>query len=142
METSINKNLLPHDGQFSLNGLAEQPAASTGKKRFLVFTQNKYFTVPVDNIAFFYVKHESSIMVCVDRKEYTVNYSLDQIQTLLTGKQFFRVNRQYLVNFNAVKEVEHYFARKLLVNLIIATTQKLIVPKEKARQFLHWLENR
>jgi len=52
------------------------------------------------------------------------------------------LNRQYLVNFDAVKEVEHYFARKLLVNLTVATPEKLLVAKEKVRTFLDWLESR
>lgn len=50
-----------------------------------------------------------------------------------------RLNRQYLINFNAIKEVEHYFARKLLVNAIIPARDKLIVSKEKVAGFLHWL---
>jgi two-component system, LytTR family, response regulator LytT len=128
--------------QFSLDDLVAKLAVTTGKKSFLVFKQNKYFTVPVESIAFFQVKYESSTIVCTDRREYPVNYSLDQIQHLLTGNQFFRVNRQYLVNFTAIKEVEYYFARKLLVNLLISTAEKLIVPKEKVRNFLYWMENR
>lgn len=155
METPIRKNdftglvqpdfmkgLIQQDGFYTLDTLVAQLTAMTGKKSFLVFKQNKYFTVPVENIAFFYVKYESSTIVCLDKREYSLNYSLDQIQHRLTGKQFFRVNRQYLVNFNAVKEVEHYFARKLLVTLVVATAEKLLVPKEKVRQFLDWLENR
>ena len=122
--------------------LSPRPAPSIGKKSFLVFKQNKYMTVPTENIAFFYVKYESPVIMCFDRKEYFVNYSLEQIQHLLLTLQFFRLNRQYLVNFNAVKEVEHYFARKLLVNLILPTTEKLLVSKEKASCFLNWLENR
>jgi len=71
-----------------------------------------------------------------------VNYSLDQIQNLLPKNQFYRLNRQCLINFNAVKEVEHYFARKLLVNPVIPAKDKLIVSKEKVTEFLHWLDNR
>jgi two-component system, LytTR family, response regulator LytT len=67
---------------------------------------------------------------------------LEQIQNLVTKKDFFRLNRQYLINFNAVKEVEHYFARKLLVNLSVPTRDKLLVSKEKVSSFLHWLDNR
>jgi DNA-binding LytR/AlgR family response regulator len=78
----------------------------------------------------------------MDRRECGINYSLDQIRSLLHVKQFFRINRQYLVNFNAIKEVEHYFARKLLINLVIPTAEKLLVPKEKVSHFLHWLEDR
>ncbi len=98
--------------------------------------------MPTENIAFFYVKYESSIIMCFDRQEYSVNHSLEHIQTLLPAKQFFRLNRQYLINFDAVKEVEHYFARKLLVNLVIPAADKLVVSKEKVSSLLHWLDDR
>jgi DNA-binding LytR/AlgR family response regulator len=119
-----------------------QSLLQVGKKSFLVFRNNRYLTIPTDAIAFFYVKNEYAIIVCFDRQEYIVNYSLEHIQNILSELQFFRLNRQHLVNFNAVKEVEHYFARKLLVKLIIPVTEKMIVSKEKASSFLHWLENR
>jgi DNA-binding LytR/AlgR family response regulator len=67
---------------------------------------------------------------------------LEHIQHVLSASQFFRLNRQYLINFNAVKEVERYFARKLLVRLAIQDEPKLLVSKEKATSFLRWLENR
>src|SRR4051812_37235587 len=109
---------------------------SPGKTSFLVFRQNKYLTVPVNNIAFFYVRYEASAILCFDLQEYFVNYSLDHIQELLAGSQFFRLNRQYLINFKAIKDVEHYFARKLLVNLTIPVSDKLLVPKERTSAFL------
>jgi DNA-binding LytR/AlgR family response regulator len=133
----FQQNILPN-----LDELLTRFAAKTGKKSFLVFKNNKYITVPTENVAFFYVKYESSMIMCFDRQEYFVNHSLENIQNLLTDKQFFRLNRQYLINFQAVKEVEHYFARKLLVNLSVPVPEKLLVPKEKVSQFLHWLDNR
>ena len=136
------KNLFQQDPLPNLNDLLTKLAAPAGKKSFLVFKHNKYINVLTENIAFFYIKHESTIIVCFDKQEYFVNSSLEQIQNLLTEQQFFRLNRQYLINFNAVKDVEHYFARKLLVNLVIPTKDKLLVSKEKAKEFLHWLDNR
>jgi hypothetical protein len=41
-----------------------------------------------------------------------------------------------------VKEVEYYFARKLLVHLTVQIEEKLLVPREKVSSFLDWLENR
>ena len=125
-----------------LDELLTKLAGRVGKKSFLVFKNNKYVNVLTENIAFFYVKHESSIISCFDNQEYFVNHSLEQIQNLLSEKQFFRISRQYLINFNAIKEVEHYFARKLLVNLTIPVKDKLLVSKEKVTSFLHWLDNR
>ena len=138
----VQGNFLRKSIQYDPDDLLMRIAVQAGKKSFLVFKHNKYFTVPVANIAFFYVKYESSIIVCYDKQEYFVDYSLEQIQNLVTVKHFFRVNRQYLVNFSAVKEVEHYFARKLLVNLAVPVQDKVVVPKEKANVFLQWLENR
>src|SRR5687767_4303511 len=71
-----------------------------GKKSFLVFKQNKYMTIPTNTIAFFYIKFNAPVIVCFDRQEYCINYSLEQLEHLLPPLQFFRINRQYLVNFN------------------------------------------
>ncbi len=128
--------------QFNMDVLLSKLTVPVGKNSFLVFKHNKYVTVPTENIAFFYVKYESSTIMCFDGQEFFLNHSLDQIQNLLSDKQFFRLNRQYLINFNAVKEVEHYFARKLLVHLTVPVTDKLLVTKEKVTGFLHWLDNR
>jgi len=131
-----------HVSETNDTNYARKPFFGIGKKSFLVFHHQKYITVPTESIAFFYIKYDASIIVTFDKREYSVNYSLEQIQELLPGQQFFRLNRQYLVNFNTIKEVEHYFARKLLVIPTIPFADKLIVSKEKARTFLDWLENR
>jgi two-component system, LytTR family, response regulator LytT len=150
VETQSRKNNLTivdyapkvQNGQRYLDDLLTRLPLPVGKTSFLVFKNNKYLTVRTENIAYFYVKYDSSIIVCFDKQEYFVNQSLEHIQNLVTDKQFFRLNRQYLISFHAVKEVEHYFARKLLVNLVIAVAEKLLVPKEKVSNFLEWLENR
>src|SRR5882724_1021198 len=80
----------------NLDDLLTRLTATAGKKSFLVFKNHKYFTVPTENISFFYVKHESSMIVCFDQQEYSVNYSLEEIQNRLSAGQFFRLNRQYL----------------------------------------------
>jgi len=125
-----------------LNELLAKLVAQSGKESFLVFKNNKYSNVATDNIAFFYIKYNSTMIMSFDKQEYFVNYSLDEIQHLLSKKQFYRLNRQYIINFSAIKEVELYFARKLLVNLVISVREKLIVSKEKVSEFLHWLDNR
>jgi len=139
-------NIISNSGQVTAEVAAlprvPETLARIGKKSFLVFKHNKYLTVPTDTIAFFYIKYESTVIICFDRQEYSVNFSLEQIQLLLPDQQFFRLNRQYLINFDAVKEVEHYFARKLLIKPAVPFTQKLLVSKEKAKRFLNWLANR
>jgi two-component system response regulator LytT len=138
METQDLKLIQQNDEFYSHDVFEKHPS----KTSFLVFKHNKYITVHVETIAFFYVRYESSAIVCFDLQEYLVNYSLDHIQGLLEANQFFRLNRQHLINFQAIKDVEHYFARKLLVNPVIPVSHKLLVSKEKSSDFLNWLDNR
>lgn len=125
-----------------LTGLLSQITPPHGKRSFLVFKNNKYITIATNNIAFFYIRNELSTIMSFDQQEYIVNQSLDQISSQLSPDQFFRLNRQYIVNFSAIKEVEHYFMRKLFVKLVIPTPDKLLINKEKSPVFLNWLENR
>lgn len=126
----------------SLLSKLQAPAATGGKTSFLVFQQQKYKTVNVKDIAYFYIKHNASWIMGFDKQEYPISQSLDQITAAVSAQQFYRINRQFLVNFKAIKEVEPYFLRKLYVRLIIETPEKLLVNKEKANSFLSWMENR
>jgi two-component system, LytTR family, response regulator LytT len=136
------KNFFQQSSLAKLADLLSRLPSLTGKKSFLVFRNNKYINVLTENIAFFYIKYESPVIMCFDKQEYFVDYSLDQVQNLLPEKQFFRLNRQYLINFNAIKEVEHYFARKLLVSSVVPVKDKLLISREKVSEFLGWLDNR
>lgn len=132
-----NKKNLP-DFDFLLTRHGEE----TGKRSFLVFKNNKYVSVSTENIAFFYIQYDAPAIMTFDKTEYPMTQSLDEVSKLLSPSQFFRINRQYLVNFSAIKEAEHYFSRKLILKLTIPTEEKLLVGKEKVTSFLHWLENR
>lgn len=122
--------------------LLSKLSTPSGKTSFLIFQNQKYKTVNIKDIAFFYIRHDATWIMCFDRQEFVINQSLDQITSAVSPKQFFRLNRQYLVNFKAIKEVEPYFLRKLYVRLIIETPDKLLVNKEKSHSFLTWMEDR
>lgn len=125
-----------------LGGLLSKLNPPSAKTSFLVFKNQKYTTIHTDNIAFFYIRNDATSIMAFDQQEYSISQSLDQITGSVSPTQFFRVNRQYLVNFKAIKEVEHYFLRKLYVKLVIETPEKLLINKEKSTAFLSWMEDR
>lgn len=116
--------------------------STQGKKSFLIFKNNKYSTLETEQIAYVHIGYGSASLVNFQGVEFSMNQSLDQIQSQLSSTQFFRLNRQYLINFSAIKEVEHYFSRKLFVRLKVATPDKLLIGKEKTTVFLKWLAER
>jgi len=121
---------------------AGHPFEHTERKSFMVFKYNKYFSIKVGNIAFFYIKNNTATIMTLDEQEYSLDESLDSIQSSLLPEQFFRLNRQYLINFDAIKEIEHYFSRKLFVKLVIPSPEILLVGKERATCFLNWMSQR
>lgn len=137
LKNFFQQKLVPDLGQ-----LLSKLGTTSGKTSFLVFRNQKYTTIHTDNIAFFHIRNDATCIMCFDKQEYVVNQSLEQIAQQVSPQQFFRINRQCLLNFAAIKEVEHFFLRKLHVKLVIETKEKLLVNKEKATRFLAWMEER
>lgn len=135
----FQKNELP-DLESLLQKIGQPQSAS--KSSFLVFKNQKYTTILTENIAYFYIHNEITHLVTFDKEQFQLTQSLGQVAEQVSEKQFFRINRQYLVNFKAIKEMERYFQRKILVKLTIETAEKLLINKEKTHSFFTWLEDR
>ncbi|MFY7816082.1 MAG: LytTR family transcriptional regulator DNA-binding domain-containing protein [Chryseobacterium taeanense] len=54
---------------------------------------------------------------------------------------FFRINRQMLVNRNAIITIQPYFNRKVILELKIKPENQTIVSRLKVTAFKEWLEN-
>ncbi len=106
---------------------------------FLVSFQGKYFPVQLADIAFFTVLGESVWLYTFKGDSYYLPHSLEELESMAGDEQFYRVNRQYLVNFDAIREVEQGFGRKLTVKLLVKTPDPVIVSKAKAGNFLRWM---
>jgi two-component system response regulator LytT len=130
------------DAADNLDQVLNPTLSNEGKSSFLVFKQNKYVIVPTEQIAFFYIKNDAPTIMTFEQKEFVLSQSLDEVHQQLSALQFFRINRQYLINFKAIDAVEPYFARKLFVKLLIPSPDQLLVGKDKATAFLTWLEHR
>jgi two-component system, LytTR family, response regulator LytT len=113
--------------------------ALTQRTTVLVNFRNKTFPINVSAIAFFYVENDLTTLY-TEGKSYTVLKSLDELADMLDNNQFFRANRQYIINRDYIKEVEKFFARKLVLKLTVPTPDTVVVSKAKATEFMKWLE--
>ncbi len=125
-----------------LTQLIEKLQPKNFKKSFLVFNHQKYQAIGTDTIAYFYVRNEATTLVTMGGQTYALPQTLEEVQRQVDEQEFFRLNRQYLIAFCSIKEVEHYFARKLSISLKVPSDEKLLVGKDKATQFLEWLDKR
>lgn len=104
----------------------------------LVFHRDKIIPLAVSEIAFAYIRNDAIYLKTFDEKSYLINKSLDELDQLL-GANFYRTNRQFIVNRSAVKDVTTIVNRKYAVNLTIPFPEQITVSKEKMTSFLKWL---
>lgn len=104
----------------------------------LVYYKDKILPVKPENIAMFYIENEITYLLTLDNNKYVINKTLEELGKT-TFNNFFRVNRQFLINRKAIKNPSQYFARKLSVSLIIPFEVTITVSKEKKPEFLNWL---
>ena len=78
---------------------------------------------------------------CADQKKYVIFKKMNEIESVLDDQCFFRINRQMIINRDAVKEIKYYFNRKIIVQAAASSIeQKIIVSRLKVTPFLNWLE--
>lgn len=107
----------------------------------LVYRKDHIIPVKVDDIALFFMQEEVIRLLTFNQQNFSVNKTLEELEKI-TGDDFYRANRQFLVNKKAIKNISQYFARKLSVNLIVPFQEKIIVSKERSKDFLTWLSGR
>jgi len=73
--------------------------------------------INVSEIAFFSSHNDVTQLHTKDNKQFQLNYSLEYLEKTTDPKLFYRANRQTLLAYGVIKEVEHYFDRKLLIKL-------------------------
>ena len=105
---------------------------------FLVHQGDKILPMPVVNIGLLQLKNQVVQLYTLEGSQFPVFQSLEELENKL-APEFFRINRQFIVNRKVIKDVSRHFGRKLLINLTIPFSEQLIVSKEKTAHFMEWL---
>ena len=110
------------------------------RKRFLIQSNESFFHLPVEDIALFYSMQGITFAVTFEKREYPVNFSLESLKEQLNPDIFFKINRQFIVNIDAIKRVHSYFNGKLKLEIKPSHTEVIIVGKDKAAAFKRWMD--
>jgi two-component system, LytTR family, response regulator LytT len=106
----------------------------------IIHQGDKIFPVEIKKIALFFLNEGYVFAVMFDSKKHLVTHTLEELEKKCDSS-FFRVNRQYLVNRKAIRDVSRYFNRKLLINLSIDFNEQILIGKLKTSSFIKWLEH-
>jgi DNA-binding LytR/AlgR family response regulator len=109
------------------------------KTRFSITVGQKIKTIPVDDIAYFYSEESITFLVTKDKSEYPLDYSLDKLGGELEPKEFFRINRQFIVSLHSIGSVHIYPKSHLKIDLTPPSQKEIFVSIDKVTAFKEWL---
>lgn len=110
------------------------------QQTFLTQYREKSLVKKVVEIALFYIELETVYFYTFAGEKFPLFKKLEYIESVCDPNLFFRINRQMLVNRNAVVSFEPYFNRKIVLQLNIKLEDKPIVSRMKVSAFKEWLE--
>lgn len=109
------------------------------KKRFLIRVGQAIKLVQVQDIAYFYAAQKNTFLCTFEDRTYTVDESLDKLAAVLSPQLFFRVNRQFIVNLDAIEAMHTYSKSRVLLTLTPSYKEKVIVSTDRSPHFKKWL---
>ena len=112
------------------------------KKRFLIKINQQLVQVNIEDIAYFYSEDKLSFIRKWDGKKIPVEYSLKKLEEIIDPREFFRINRKYIVHLNAIKQM--YYTSKSRIKIELnpeSDDNEAIVAIEKLGAFKKWLSH-
>ncbi|WP_310393905.1 LytTR family DNA-binding domain-containing protein [Hymenobacter sp.] len=111
------------------------------KTRFLARCNDRLQFKTTEEIAYFCADGKFVYLVGLDRRRFLVDYTLEQLEALLDPRQFFRLNRKYVVSLAAVHDIRTYAGSRLRVLLQPAPYAEVITSRERVAEFKAWLDH-
>lgn len=109
------------------------------RKRFLVKKGLDLVSVKADEIAYFYAAYKLVCLVTFNQQKFILDRSLSDIEKEIDPCNFYRVNRKYLVNVNAIKRMKAHQKGKLIVEVQPEISEEIIISQENASAFKDWI---
>jgi DNA-binding LytR/AlgR family response regulator len=111
------------------------------KERFLIKIGEHYRSIPVSRINCFFIKERCNFINVEKGKNYAIDYSLDKVEDIIDSKMFFRVNRNFIVNFLAIKDIIAYSSSRLKIILTNwEENDEILVSRERVAAFKEWMD--
>jgi two-component system, LytTR family, response regulator LytT len=107
---------------------------------FSIRQEDRTYFVLVDTIALMYLENETVCLIDFKGEKHCLHKTLDALEKAVSAQQFYRINRQMIVNRQAIKDVESYPNQRIVVHLTVFTPENAVVPRLKVKPFLSWME--
>ncbi len=137
-----SKNKFPADiGQLIQSLSNQQQPQQQYKEKFIVSFRNQWIPISTNDIACF-AKEALNYVYLFNGDKFMLDFSsLEEVEELLDPKRFYRANRQYIINIDAIQSVKPMEDSKLSIRLKEPMHKiEIDMSRLKAPGFKKWLD--
>lgn len=143
VEKYNNQQTQQSDVQFNFEDIRKllvHPIDRKYKKRFTIKVGQHLKIISSDDIECFYSENKATYLHINTNRNYLLDGALEQVQTELDPEKFFRVNRTFIVQVNAIKDIIAYSNSRLKIILNSYSETEIIVSRERVKQFKEFIQ--
>jgi DNA-binding LytR/AlgR family response regulator len=136
-----SKTQFPSDIRQLVKKLSEPDAVqSLYKEKFIVNFRHQWIPVNTKEIACFMKENIHYIYTFSGEKHILDFTTLEEIEELLDPRKFYRANRQFIINIDAIQSVMPHENQKLSLTLRPPLKMEVDISREKAPAFKKWFD--
>ncbi len=124
----------------AIKKLLINPIERAYKKRFSVKVGQHLKLINIEDIECFYSENKGTYLYTKDGRNYLIDTTLEELNNDLDPNVFFRINRKFYININAIKDMVSYTNSRLQIKLNSYNESDVIVARERVKDFKKWLE--
>lgn len=109
------------------------------KKRFTVKIGQHLKVITLEEIECFFSENKGTYIHTFENRNYLIESTLEVLEKELDTKEFYRINRKFIIPIKAIKEIVVYSNSRLQLILPSYAGDEVVVSREKVADFKVWI---
>ena len=126
---------LKNRNNFDYKKLARAMQQGKKQQRILVRIGNNLKLIDLSNTAYITTYNKMTVITTKTGQKLNVDYSLDKLEAMLDDRNFFRINRQFIVNIEAIKKMSMASKSRVRLELDPPSQELIIVSTDRSPKF-------
>ncbi|MFT6866592.1 MAG: DNA-binding LytR/AlgR family response regulator [Cyclobacteriaceae bacterium] len=111
-----------------------------GKERFVVRVGEHLKTIQTADVQLIYSQDKATYIFTKEGRRFLIDFSLDQLEELLSADLFFKLSRKFMINLSYIKDIVTFTNSRLEIIVDHYEEEQIIVARERVKEFRTWLD--
>ncbi len=97
-------------------------------------------SVHTEDVAYFYAHEKMVFMLTFENQQFVLDQTIGELEDVLDPEHFFRINRKFIVNIDAIIQMHAYSKSRVKLDLKPQNQLEAVVSVDRSPDFKAWLD--